>query len=495
MDKRARLFLLLIAFTLVLSGCKKEKVIATDTLIHKDLNGIDVELLNQYDIEVELDYENKRYTGKQLLSYVNNTGKILGEIFFHIYPNAFKTLETLPILFKDDIEDPLSFDNGYIQLNTISRDNKDLDYKIIGEDRTVLSIKLDEPLIQGQKINIYMEYDVKLPSPMDRFGYGERTINLGNWYPILCVYDEDGWNLDPYYNIGDPFYSDVANYNIRIKTEKDVIIASSGNIISEVIQDNIKIYEIEGRLIRDFAWIASKEFKVAEEKVEGTTIKLYYLDEEPNMVQGSLKFSKDSLKVFNRIYGKYPYGVYSVVMTEFPSGMEYPGIVFISEEYFRYQVVDLLERVIVHETAHQWWYGLVGNNQIDEPWLDESLATYSETIYYKEIYGDEKAKEYFDYNVKLGYEYGIKYLLGNNIIYQSLDDFNGWDDYGILVYTKGALFINEIKELFGEEILYEILNTYFNEFKFYNATTDDFIKICEETTKSRFNYLVDKWLY
>ncbi|NLY45797.1 MAG: M1 family metallopeptidase [Tissierella sp.] len=495
MDRRAKLFLLLIVFTLIFSGCKKEEVVASDTLIHKDLNGIEMELLNQYDIEVELDYENKTYTGKQWVTYVNNTDKTLGEIFFHIYPNAFKTLDTLPILFKDNIEDPLSYDNGYIQLNIISRDNKELEYKIIGEDSTTLSIKLDQPLIQGQKAKIYMEYDVKLPSPMDRFGYGKKTINLGNWYPIACVYDEDGWNLDPYYSIGDPFYSDLANYNVSIKTEKDVVIASSGNIISEVIEDDEKVYEIEGLLIRDFALVASKEFKVAEESVEGTTIKLYYLDEKSNMVKKSLEYSKQSLEVFNRLYGKYPYGVYSVVMTEFPSGMEYPGIVFISEEYFRYQVVDLLERVIVHETAHQWWYGLVGNNQIDEPWLDEALATYSETIYYKEIYGEEMGKEYFDYNVKLGYEYGVQYLLGKNMIYQSLSDFYGWDDYGILVYTKGALFIDEIKEMYGTEVLYKILNTYFNEYKFYNATTKDFIDICERVTKSNFSPLVDKWLY
>ena len=495
MDRRARLFLLLIAFTLILSACNREEVIASDTIIHKDLNGIDIELLDQYDIEVELDYENKRYTGKQRVTYVNNTGKTLGEIFFHIYPNAFETLDTLPILFKDNIEDPLSYDNGFIKLNTVSRDSQDLEYKIIGEDSTTLSIKLDQPLLTGKKVDIYMEYDVKLPNPMDRFGYGDRTINLGNWYPIAAVYDENGWNLDPYYSIGDPFYSNLANYNVSIKTDKDVVIASSGNIISEIIEENKKVYEIEGLLIRDFAMVASKEFKVAEENIDGTSIKLYYLDEKSNMVKNSLKYTKESLEIFNRLYGKYPYKVYSVVMTEFPSGMEYPGIVFISNEYFRYQVGDLLEKVIVHETAHQWWYGLVGNNQIDEPWLDEALTTYSETIYYSEIYGDKKAKEYFDYNVKLGYEYGVNYLLGKNKIYQSLDDFYGWDDYGILVYSKGALFINEIKGIYGKEVLYKILKTYFNEYKYYNATTENFIDICERVSKSDFSILVNKWLH
>ncbi len=490
-----KLLTLLMIFTIVMTGCEMESTIASDTIIHKDLNGLDMERLNHYDIEVDLDYENKSYSGRQTLTYVNNTEKILGEIFFHIYPNAFETLDTLPILFKDDIEDPLSYDNGYIVLNEISKNNNNLEYRIIGEDKTTLSIKLDKPLIQGQSIKIYMEYDVKLPSPMDRFGYGNRSINLGNWYPIACVYDEDGWNLDPYYNIGDPFYSDLANYNISIRTDRDVVVASSGNIISEIVEDDKRIYEIEGMLIRDFAWVASKEFKIAEEKVDGTTIKLYYLDDKENMVKACLKYGKQSLEVFNNIFGKYPYGFYSIVMTEFPSGMEYPGIVFISEEYFRYSVLDLLEKVIVHETAHQWWYALVGNDQIDEPWLDEALASYSEVIYHKEVYGHEKGRDYFTYNIKLGYDYGKGYLLGKNKVYQSLDEFYGWNDYGLLVYSKGAMFINEIRELYGEEVLYQILETYFDEFKYYNATTEDFINICEEVTDSSFNYLIEKWLY
>ena len=241
------MFLLLIIFTLTLTGCEQEDAIASDILIHKDLNGIDIEKLNQYDIEVDLDYDNKAYISKQYTTYVNNTEKTIGEIYFHIYPNAFKSLDTSPILLKEKIKDPLNYNNGYIEFINISRDNKVLDYKTIGEDNTILNIKLDEPLLKEQKVNIYMEYNVKLPSSMDRFGYGDRTINLGNWYPILCVYDEDGWNLDPYYSIGDPFYSNLANYNISIKTEKDVVIASSGNIISETIIDNKKVYDIQGR--------------------------------------------------------------------------------------------------------------------------------------------------------------------------------------------------------------------------------------------------------
>jgi len=484
---------ILILIPLLLTACTRESLSA-ETIIHEEYNGIDLKTLGYYDIEVDLDYEGKSYRAKQSIRYVNHRADVLEELYFHLYPNAFKSIDSLPILFKDSI-DTSTFDEGYIEILTIKGDNGELAYELLGEDDTILKISLDKPLAEGQVLDIHMEYVGKLPSPMDRFGYGDRVINLGNWYPILCVHDENGWNTDPYYDIGDPFYSDIANYRVKVITDEDVVIASSGNILWEEIVDGKKTYEIEGKLIRDFALVASKDFKIAEDQVDGTVIKLYYLEHIPDMVDNSLRYSKRSLKLFNKLFGQYPYGYYSVVMTEFPSGMEYPGIVFISHDYFKNAQADLLEQVIVHETAHQWWYGLVGSNQIREAWLDEALASYSETIYYREVYSKEKAKEYFDYNVKLGYEYGKNFLLEGDRVLRPLGEFKGWEDYSILVYLKGALFIDDIRENYGIEALYDILNSYFEEYKFRIATTEDFIRVCEEVTGSSFDYLVEKWLY
>ncbi|MEW8973131.1 MAG: M1 family metallopeptidase [Tissierellaceae bacterium] len=495
MNKNVRCFFLIIVIALIMMGCKKQDILANDTLIDDDFNGLDLEKINHYDIEVRLDYEDKIYTCKQEILYVNNTDRVLGELYFHLYPNAFKTVDRAPILFSNTPGAEKSYKGGYMNIESVSRDDKDLEYTIQGEDETILYIKLNEPLLKGQKTTIHMEYEVVIPTAKDRFGYGNRVINAGNWYPIACVYDEDGWNLEPYYRLGDPFYSDVSNYNVSIYTDRDVVIASSGNILSEDIEDNKKIYKIEGKLIRDFAWAASKDFKIAEGKVDDTLIKLYYLDRVDSMVEKSIKIGEDSIEIFNRVFGKYPYGVYSIVMTEFPSGMEYPGIVFIGEEYFRNSLKDMLEQVIVHETAHQWWYGLVGNDEVREAWLDEALTTYSEVIYHKELYGLRRGEGYFIENIKLGYEYGEGYLTGDRVVNKPLGDFVGWNDYGILVYTKGAMFIDDIKTIYGEDILYKIFRTYFNRYRFYNARTEDFIKVCEEVTNTDFGDLVQRWLY
>lgn len=495
MNKKLNYLILLTILIFVLIGCEKEETIIFDTLTEKNFNKVDPDKINHYNIEVKLDEEQMTYTGKQWTTYINNTDRTLGELYFHIYPNAFKTKENAPILFGKDGGDTSQYIGGNIDINKVTVDNLELDYSIEGEDNTILHIKLKEPLLKNQKLKIYMEYNVKLPTAKERFGYGDRTINLGNWYPIACVYDEKGWNLEPYYTLGDPFYSDIGNYDVKIHTHKDTVVASSGNILSEKVEGDEKTYEIEGKLIRDFAWVASKDFKIARGKIENTQIKLYYLDENPSLVKKSIKIGEDSIRIFNRIFGDYPYGHYSIVMTEFPTGMEYPGIVFIGEQYFKGKFKDVLEQIIVHETAHQWWYGLVGSNQVKEAWLDEGLTTYSEVIYTNEVHGPKKGKKYLTDNIKIGYELGKNYLLEDDIVNKPLKDFSSWDDYGILVYTKAAMFINEINDKFGEDMLYRILREYFKEYKYYNATTDDFIKVCEEVTNTDFHDLVQKWLY
>lgn len=466
------------------------------TLITDDYNGLSLEQLNHYKIEVELDPEEKTYEGKQWITYVNNTGVDLPEIYIHIYPNVFRQKKTAPFLFDSfDRAYPNGFNPGFININKAKVGNKEVPFNIEGKGQTILHIKFDSLLKEGDSTKIYLEYTVKLPPVRDRFGYGDKTINLGNWYPIVCVYDEDGWNKDPYYNIGDPFYSDISNYDVKIITPKEMIVASSGNILKEKTRGSKKIWEIEGKLIRDFAWVASRDFTTMEGEVEGTQIKMYFLEEDPSIKEFAFKVTKDTLETFNRIFGKYPYGQYSVVENNFPSGMEYPGLVFIGEEYYDNIFKDYLEKVIVHETAHQWWYGVVGNDEIDEAWLDESLATYSETIYIGEVYGEAKGEENYYEDVESSYEYVKSICDFEEVPLKPLNYFDNWNDYGALAYHRGAMFLNEIKDEFGKEVLYDILNKYYHEYSFYNAKTENFINVCEEVTGTDFEEKVNKWLY
>lgn len=489
------IFLVVIALT----GCRGAEAPSTQqtTLITEDTNGLNPQQLNHYDIKLVFDPEEAAVVANQRVDYINNEETELDNIYFHLYPNSYRRAETAPFLFDSFNQAyPQGFQPGYIDINSFSLNGETWEYNLQGHGETIMKIPLKESLKPGEWITLEMEYKVKLPPAQERFGYGEDTYNFGNWYPVAAVFDETGWNLDPYYPIGDPFYSDISNYNVTIDTPSEYVVATSGNILKNEVEDQRTIWEIEAKFMRDFAWVVGDQFEVVETDVDGTALKMYFIEDgslDDDTKELAINVGKDSLKVFNDVYGQYPYGQYSVVQTNFPSGMEYPGIVFIGKQYYDEVWEEYLEIVIVHETAHQWWYGVVGNDQIDEAWLDESMASYSEVVYFTELYGEEQGQYYQELANEEQYKTVMESLY-DTVVLKSLEEFEGWDDYGPLVYSKGAVFLNEIRNTYGKEIFYEIMRTYFDEFKFMNANTEDFKEVSEKITGEDMDTLFENWL-
>ena len=494
--KKSKLSILLIILILnvTLFGCRGEAPTDEDTHVFEYEKIEDKDILNTYDIKVDLDTSDMTYGGKQYITYLNKSEDDLEYIYFHLYPNAFKTLENAPILFDAYNQVKKSdYEAGYIDIKKAKIDDILGDF-IVERNSEILKIKLPAPLKGGEKTDIYIEYTVKIPTAEDRFGYHENGINFGNWYPIASVYDKDGWHLDPYYKIGDPFFSEVSDYNVEIKVPKEIEIGTSGKIISEDIEGNSKIYSIKGNQIRDFAFVASKYFVTGDRLVDNTLIKLYSIVDNDEVMDMALDFAEDSIKIFGEKFGEYPYDEYKVVITKFPSGMEYPGIVFVSSDYYNESLIDILETIIVHETAHQWWYGIVGTDQINESWIDEGLATYSEVIYMNEVYGEEVANMHYNHNIKSMYEQHSGFLSEDKRVDKPLGEFENWNDYSMLVYSRGVGFFREIESEYGEDTLEKILQETYNRYKFKNISEDEFISLCEEMVGDSMDSLVERHL-
>lgn len=455
--------------------------------------------INEYVIDVVLDTANKVLTAKQQVTYVNNEDVELTELYFHVYNNAFKNKETAPFLF-DDFSRAYArgFQPGYSEFDSIEfsrgQSREALEYSFQGEGETILKVKLPEPLPPKNSITLELNYKVIIPPAGERFGYGEANINMGNWYPIVAVYDDDGWNLDKYYSVGDPFYSDTSNYYISIKAPKEYIIAASGQIQGESLEGDYKDWEFDARNMRDFAFIASDRFQVAEDKVGDTVVRSYYYQGHEKKGKEALEYGKRAIEVFSSSYGAYPYPSYSVVETEFPSGMEYPGLVYINTRYYDDDYSgDNMLYTTVHETAHQWWYAVVGNDQIDEAWLDEGFATYSEGIFTEIEFGSSNGKLYYDYLEDSAKE-DIKSRAYDGVILKPLSSYSNWDDYGPAVYTGGAVLLNEIRKQVGDQDFFRILQTYYKEYSFKNATTEDFLAVCEKVSGKEFDNLFNEYL-
>ncbi|HPX67835.1 MAG TPA: M1 family metallopeptidase [Bacillota bacterium] len=498
--RKSTIFIITALFILIAGGCsvKQESpnIPVPAVVPSPTAKGTDV---NQYIIDAVLDTANKELTAEQQVIYVNNDDVELSELYFHIYANAFRKQETAPFLFDDfSMAYSRGFKPGYTEIEAIEfskgQNRNALEYSLQGVGETILRIKLPEPLKPEGSVNLRFKYKVIIPPAGERFGYGDANINMGNWYPVAAVFDDEGWNLDKYYSIGDPFYSDVSDYIVSIKAPEEYIIAASGSLAEERIEGGYKNWKFHGANMRDFAFVASNNFRVAEDKVGNTIVKSYYYKDHEKRGKEVLDIGKRSIEVFNSAYGEYPYPTYSIVETEFPSGMEYPGLVYISTKYYDNDSgADIFMYTTVHETAHQWWYGVVGNDQIDEAWLDEGFATYSEGVFTEMEYGEGNGDLYYKYLEESAKE-SIRAKAYDGVILKPLSRYENWDDYGPAVYTGGAVLLNEIRKQVGDHAFFIILQTYYDEYSFKIATTEDFLRICENVGNAEFDDLFHKHL-
>ena len=205
----------------------------------------------------------------------------------------------------------------------------------------------------------------------------------------------------------------------------------------------------------------------------------------------ALDHAQNALFFFNDYFGQYPYDEYCVVASDFYiGGMEYPNLVIIGVDF--YSPGEFLEYVVVHETAHQWWYGLVGNNQIEEAWLDEALAEYSTLLYYEYFYGRKTGQKVYEEAIFNPYKlYEVSNTPGP--ILRPLSDFTDWKDYSAAVYYKGAIMLKELEGRMGKGNFRKHCATILKSL-YKNATTADFIKALNHVTGVDWTDYIYNWL-
>ena len=322
---------------------------------------------------------------------------------------------------------------------------------------------------------------VKLAEVNHRTGVTKHTVNLGNFYPILCGLEGGGFVETVYYSDGDPFLSDCADYRVTFTAPKDFVVASTGEIIEERTLESKKVHTMSALNVRDFALVLSEDFRIATTKVGETTLSYYYYDDISPIK--TLDLVEESFTFYEKTFGEYPYPTYAVVQTGFCfGGMEYPCLVMVSDSL----VKEGQARVIAHETAHQWWYGVVGSNQIEEAWQDEGLAEYSTLLFFDayEKYGftreglvREALEEYRSY-----YDvYGSVLGRADTRMSRSLKEFISDYEYKCIAYDKGVLLWDTLRKSVGEKKLLSGLRRYYSTYRFQTATPQDLIGCFEKT--------------
>lgn len=455
------------------------------------------ESFTDYTMNLQYDDEAHTLSGNMMVDYVNSSENAFDQLYFHLYPNAFREeAECRPVSnANEDAAYPNGKSYGQIEINGVFSGTKELQFEIGGDDKNILKVTLPFSLYPDERVKINIVFVTKLAEINHRLGYGENAVNFGNFYPIACVYEEGvGFMTEPYSSNGDPFYSEVANYNVEISYPEKYTLASSGDAIRETTKDGQKISSIQGQKIRDFCFVLSDKFKTESGKVGNTTINYYYYDDETS--GESLKVACEAVETFNEMFGQYPYKTLAVVQTNFiHGGMEYPNLVMISDTVRGSEYAY----VIVHEIAHQWWYGVVGSDQYNHAWQDEGLTDYSAFLFFREhseynqnfdtlIDGATSSyKLYVDIMTKLNGK-------ADTSMDRPLDQFPTEPEYVACTYTKGALLFDTLRESVGERKFFKALKDYFKYYSYKNARPADMIASFESSTGYKLEGFFSSWL-
>lgn len=431
---------------------------------------------DNYTIVASYDSTSHTISATQITTYTNTTDNAFDCIKMHVYANAYRQGgNVVPNTYKS-VAYPNGESFGEIEFDNVSVDGNACAFRIEGDNLDILSLPLDKQLFPNEQVTLEMTYTVTLANIKHRLGYTDNVVNCANWFPIVCATTSNDFDTTPYYAVGDPFVSQCANYDVTFRVPTDYTVAASGQLVAVTSNADGDTWRFEGNAMRDFALTLSDKYKKLSKTYDDTQINYYYYDDQN--AESSLETAVDSFAYFSKNIGKYPYTQYTVCQTDFCyGGMEYPSLVYVSCGSPSYK------DAIVHETAHQWFYAVVGNDQINNAWMDEGLAEYLTCLYLDSV-GETPlstsvknlTKSYVTYVDVLN-----RYYDQVDASFRPLDKYKNDGEYVVITYTKGALLFDTLQQTMGETKFFKALKDYYDNNSFAIATpqnlTDSFVKI------------------
>jgi hypothetical protein len=437
---------------------------------------------SRYYLEVNLaspglDGPNLRLSGLERVRYTNTEAVPLSDIYFHLYPN-------------------LPGYGGRMVVETVIVDDRVVQPELAA-GQAVLRVPLAAPLAPEAVADISLFYTADIPGQAgpgyNIFSATDGTIALAGFYPVIAVYDDKGWAIETPPSYGDATYLDVSLYQVQLTVPQQMVVAASGSSLTSTTHANgTKTLTLASGPMRDFYLAMRADYQVASEVVEGTLVNSYY---PPDLSEGgrqALRYAAAALRVYNHDFGLYPYAELDVVATPTNAGgVEYPGLVVISQGLYR-QPEGFFEFATVHEVAHQWWYGLVGNDQVNDPWLDESLTNYSTVFYWEEVEGKQTAAKIIEQMFLEPYQRARQQGQDRAVIGPVSAFSEG--EYVTFVYGKGPLFFDALRQEVGSETYLKIMQTYYSKYKYRLVEPSDLFKVIKQVSGQNVEPLVETWL-
>ncbi|MFI8504100.1 M1 family metallopeptidase [Streptomyces sp. NPDC085524] len=401
-----------------------------------------------YRVALSADATGTRWTGRETVAFGNRSAEPLREVHVRLWGNGTDGCGTPRTPSPVRISRVTGGDQGALSVGC-----------------SALRIVLSAPVPPGGRATVGFDVSITVPDRLHRFGRDGDHRYLGNALPVLAVRDAGGWHLDPPFDRGESYYTLASDFQVTLDHPAALKVPATGVTTTRPGAPGRTLTTSTARQVRDFAWAAGPFRSGAETSPGGVRVRSSWTAGTPDAwVTAARAEALRAVDDLGRRFGRYPYGEIDVVISDgfAPIGsMEFPGLVLVS--------LDETGSGVIHELAHQWWYGIVGNDEYASPWLDEAFATYSNDL----LVGDHG-------------EACAEYVVWEDDTQAVTNPMDYWAAYGPgwsrFVYFNGSCVLHDLEKVLGGPAMASMLKRYARDHWYGVSTTTAFQRAAQAAT-------------
>jgi hypothetical protein len=462
-----------------------------------------------YTMEVALDHKSATYSGVQKIVYTNNSPETLNKVFYHLYFNAFKPGSEMAVRqrssadkntrFKISLDSLAPNQAGYLRVSGLTQNGVLLNPI---DSETILEVPLNSPIAPGKSALFELAFEGHVPDVIRRAGKNSSegvAFSMAQWYPKMAEYDSEGWNADPY--TGREFHGVWGDFDVKITLDKDFMVAASGYLqnaetIGKGYSDRKRAKTKKGKItwhyiapmVHDFTWAADVDY-IHDTYPGPNDVDLHFFyKNDPEIIENWKKLqphTAELMEYYNSKIGQYPYKQYSVVQGG-DGGMEYAMLTLITGG----RKYGSLFGVTAHELAHSWFQHVLATNETKHEWMDEGFTSFISSLAENEILNQNK-----DFPLEGSYRGYYALAASGGEMPQSTNANRYYHNYAYerTAYSKGAVFLGQLSYIVGKEKVFEILQAYYNEWKFKHPLPNDLRRIAERISGIQLQWFLTDW--